>query len=165
MKAYIAKFDSQGAMRRALEGAYKHAQQALQFGQHEVVIRKATKSRDQEECYHALIGDIAKQWSYCDRKWHKDDMKRLLVDAFRHETKNDPDLRELWERMGEMRLAPAIGRDGFVALGEQTRRFPKALASAFIDWLYSFGVEQNIHWTDPNWRSLANAEGVTDDEG
>src|SRR3546814_11794284 len=80
-------------------------------------------------------------------------MKRILVDAFKHETKNDPDFVDLWANMGDLRLVPAIGRDGFVPLGEQTRRFPKKLAAAFIDWIYAFMAENRIACTDPKWRS------------
>src|SRR3546814_10960294 len=62
---------------------------------------------------------------HAGRTWDDEDMKRILVDAFKHETKNDPDFVDLWANMGDLRLVPAIGRDGFVPLGEQTRRFPK----------------------------------------
>src|SRR3546814_718881 len=134
-----------------MERAYRHAQRAANEGEYEVVIRKATKSRQQEEHYHALIGDIAKQYQHAGRTWDDEDMKRILVDAFKHETKNDPDFVDLWANMGDLRLVPAIGRDGFVPLGEQTRRFPKKLAAAFIEWLYAFMAENRIACTDPKW--------------
>lgn len=157
MKAFVAKFENHGAMRSALERAYKHAAQAVSLGPHEVVVRRAIKSRDQEEHYHALIADIAEQYEHFGRKWHREDMKRLMVDAFKHDTINDSDLAKLWAQMGDMRLVPAIGRDGFVPLGEQTRRFPKALATAFIDWLYAFMAENHIRCTDPKWQQYQEA--------
>src|SRR3546814_18968688 len=86
---------------------------------------------------------------YAGRTWDDEDMKRILVDAFKHETKNDPDFVDLWANMGDLRLVPAIGRDGFVPLGEQTRRFPKKLAAAFIDWLSAFMSEHRIACPDP----------------
>lgn len=105
------------------------------------------KSREQEKLYHAQIRDIARHYVHAGRKWDAEDMKRLLVDAFRRETKDDPVLRDYWAMFGDMRLAPAIGSDGFVALGYPTRRFPKPLASAFIEWLYAFGVEVGVVWS------------------
>jgi hypothetical protein len=105
------------------------------------------KSREQEKLYHAQIGDIARQWTHAGRKWDADDMKRLLVDAFWRDTKADTDLRDWWATFGDLRLAPAINSDGFVALGYPTRKFPKPLASAFIEWLYAFGVEAGIVWS------------------
>jgi hypothetical protein len=155
MKAFCEKISRPEAVRFVLERAYRHAQKAAVEGEHEVVIRKANKSRDQEERYHAMIGDIARQFEHYGRKWHAEDMKRILVDAFKHETKGDtvnfPELQGAWEQMGDMRLVPAIGRDGFVPLGEQTRRFPKVLASAFITWLFAFGSDHRINWSDPQY--------------
>lgn len=109
-----------------------------------VLQRPVRKSRNQEEHYHALIGDIARVYQHAGRKWDAEDMKRLLVDAFRRETKDDANLGQHWRAMGDMRLAPAIGADGFVMLGYQTRKFPKALASAFIEWLLAFCAENDV---------------------
>jgi hypothetical protein len=126
---------------------------ALTAGQRlEVVVREARKSRDQEAKYHAMFEDIARQYTHAGRKWDGDDMKRLLVAAFKHETKDDPDLGPLWKEMGEMELAPAILGGGFVLLGTQTKKFPKKLATALIEWLYAFGAENDICWTDPEER-------------
>lgn len=119
------------------------------------------KTREQEKLYHAQIGDIARQYAHAGRKWESEDMKRLLVDAFRRDTKDDQDLRDLWATFGEMRLAPAIGADGFVALGYPTRRFPKRLASAFIEWLYAFGVEAGISWSKDAQRPRETIDAET----
>lgn len=160
MKAFIEDI-TVDTVRDVFTRAFRHAQSAVNDGMHQVVVRRALKSRDQEEKYHAMIGDIADQWAYHGRKWAKEDMKRLLVDAFRHETLANPDnyqdFGKLWKDVGDVRLAPAIGRDGFVALGEQTRRFPTKLANAFISWLQAFGDEQGVVWSDPNWQSQVQA--------
>lgn len=116
---------------------------------------QAPKSRIQEEKYHAMIGDIARQYEHAGRKWDTDDMKRLLVAAFKHETKDDPELAEAWKVMGDVELAPPIVGNGYVLLGTQTKKFPKALATAFIEWLYAFGAENGIRWTEPRERAPA----------
>lgn len=161
MKAFMEDLTPEN-VRQVMTRAYRHAENAVQDGRYQVVIRRQIKSRDQEEKYHAMIADIAEQWHYHGRKWDKEDMKRLLVDAFKHETLANPENYEgfdrLWRQVGELKLAPAIGRDGFVALGEQTRRFPAKLANAFISWLQAFGDEQGVVWTDPNWQSQMRAE-------
>jgi hypothetical protein len=120
-----------------------------------VTFVQAPKSRIQEEKYHAMIGNIARQYSHAGRKWAAEDMKRLLVHAFKLETKDDPDLAEAWREMGELELAPALVGGGFVVLGTQTKRFPKVLATAFIEWLYAFGAEHDIRWTEPMERQAA----------
>ena len=104
------------------------------------------KTREQEEKYHALIADVRekKQAEGVGEGLSLDDWKRLLVAAFRYDTETDPDLMHHWIQFGSTKLLPQLGnRIGSVMVGEQTRRFPRDLASAFIDWLQAFldGVE------------------------
>jgi hypothetical protein len=115
----------------------------------------AKKTREQEERYHAMLNDLADQWTLHGRKWDAESMKRLCVDQFRRDTAKDPDLAELWDGMGTVEMAPSIDGSGIVALGWQTRRFPKKLASAFIEWLFALGAEVGIRWTDPKERRAA----------
>lgn len=155
MRAFLEKPTKQN-VRLVMAAAYKHAQTALENGAVEVVIRACTKSRDQEEHYHALIADIADQYEHFGRKWGSEDMKRLLVAAFKHETKDDPEFTKAWRQMGDVRLAPALTGygDGFVTLGDQTRRFPVKLATAFITWLYAFMFENGVHCTDLKYQQM-----------
>lgn len=158
MKAFIEKLTKPN-VRFVMGNAYKHALAALEEGAYEVVIRACTKSRDQEEHYHALIGDIAEQFEHFGRKWGDEDMKRLLVAAYKHDTKDDPEFAKLWKQMGDVRIAPALHGygDGFVTLGDQTRRFPVKLAAGFITWLYAFMFENGVHCTDPKYAKQAEA--------
>lgn len=104
------------------------------------------KSRDQEQKYHAMIGDIARQFQHCGKTWSADDMKRLLVDQFKRDTIKDSDIGPLWHAMGIVEMAPALDGSGVVVLGVQTRKFPVRLAAIFIDWLQAFGDEIQIKW-------------------
>lgn len=106
------------------------------------------KSRDQEALYHALIGDIARQWKFCDRLWSAEDLKRLLLDQFRRDTAADPDAAPLWGAMGYQPMAPAIDGSGVVVLGVQSRRFPAKLAGMFIEFLYAFGTGVGVKFTN-----------------
>ena len=124
-----------------------NAVHAAQDGQ-VVTIRDPVKSREQEEKYHAQIGDIAKQHKLFGRLWDAEDMKRILVDQFRRNTIQDPDFAELWAAMGHVEMCPSIDGMGVVALGVQTRKFGKKLGSVFIEWLYAFGAENDIKWRD-----------------
>jgi hypothetical protein len=112
-----------------------------------------SKSRDQEEKYHAMIGDIARQYKHCGKQWSADDMKRLLLDQFRRDTQKDSDIAHLWHSMGVVEMAPALDGSGVVVLGVQSRKFPLRLAIIFIEWLYAFGAELNIVWTEPKGKS------------
>lgn len=106
------------------------------------------KSRDQEQKYHAMIGDIARQFQHCGKYWSADDMKRLLIDQFKRDTINETGIRDLWASMGIVDMAPALDGSGVVVLGVQSRKFPLRLAVIFIEWLYAFGTELNIKWGD-----------------
>jgi hypothetical protein len=116
---------------------------------------KANKTREQEEKYHAMIGDIAKQYEFCGRLWEPEDMKRLLLDGFRRETVNDPEYADAWKRMAQVEMAPSLDGSGVVMLGIQSRRFGVKLANGFIEWLYAFGAENRIVWSDPQTRAYA----------
>lgn len=107
------------------------------------------KSREQERRYHAMIGDIARQYEHCGKRWHQDDMKRILIDQFKRDTHKDPDIAPLWHGMGQVEIAPAFDGSGVVMLGVQSKKFPLRLAINFIEWLYALGAELNIKWTEP----------------
>jgi len=106
------------------------------------------KSRDQEMKYHAMIGDISRQFEHCGKRWSADDMNRLLVDQFKRDTIKDPSISGLWASMGIVEMAPALDGSGVVVLGVQTQKFPAKLAHVFIEWLHAFGAELNIKWSD-----------------
>lgn len=122
-------------------------QAAKQFSEpYEIVLRplKSTKSREQEEKYHALIGEIAESRTVYGKRLPAESWKRLLIDAFKHETRNDPELSKEWARFGTTELLPALNHPGFVMVGEQSRKFSVKLAGAFIEWLEAFKAGSDV---------------------
>lgn len=115
-----------------------------------VTIADPKKSRDQEAKYHAMFGDIAKQCRFMAQTWDAEDWKRLLVDAFHRATKDDPDYRDEWVKVMP-RMVPSLDGSGVVALGAQTRRFTKKLASAFIEFLHAWGAHEGVRWSAAQW--------------
>lgn len=112
--------------------------------------RRDTKSRLQEEKYHAMIGDIAAQVLLHGRQLLPGSWKRLLINAFKFDTQDDGDLVDEWRKFGDdLELLPALNNEGFVAVGEQSRRFSVKLSSAFIEWLYAYGAEEGVKWSTP----------------
>ena len=108
---------------------------ALDAGKHLTMeIKLANKSREQEEKYHAMIGDIARQAKHLGAKWSSEDWKRLLVDQF---------LREAEDK--QSKIVPNLDGSGIVQLGLQTRNFTKEQANEFIEWLYSWSAENGIN--------------------
>lgn len=115
-----------------------------------VQISEPAKKRIQEEKYHAMIGDIAKQCEFMGGKLDADDWKRLLVDMF---AKVMRDLGTPLHHDG--RVIPSLDYQRVVQLGIQTREFRVAEACNFIEYLYAFGTERDVRWSEPAERHAA----------
>lgn len=96
-------------------------------------IKAANKSREQEEKYHAMIGEIAKQAQHLGAKWDAESWKRLLVWQFCNDTGMDAG-----------KIIPSLDGSGIVQLGQQTRKFTKEQASEFVEWLHAWGAEHGV---------------------
>ena len=96
-------------------------------------IKAADKSRDQEQKYHAMIGEIATQAQHMGSKWDAESWKRLLVDQFCKDTGLKTGV-----------VMPNLSGDGIVQLGFQTRKFTKEQASEFVEWLYAWSAENGV---------------------
>ena len=109
-----------------------------------VTFSPEVKRRIQEEKYHAMIDDIAKQSDYAGKRWDADDMKRLLVDEFADEMRNaDTPLHH------DGRLVPSENGRRVIQLGIQTRDFFVREAADFITFLYAYGIDRDVQWTEP----------------
>lgn len=115
-----------------------------------VQISEPTKKREQEEKYHAMIGDIAKQCEFMGGKLDADDWKRLLVDMF---AKVMRDMGTPLHHDG--RVIPSLDYQRVVQLGVQTREFRVREAAEFIEYLYAFGAERDVRWSEPKQRIAA----------
>jgi len=116
-----------------MTGLWPKVLKALQTKQLTLEIKDAGKSRDQEEKYHAMIGEIAKQAQHLGAKWDAESWKRLLVDQF---------CRDNNIKTGA--VIPNLAGDGIVQLGQQTRKFTKEQASEFVEWLHAWGAEHGV---------------------
>lgn len=110
------------------------------------------KKREQEEKYHAMVGDIADVVPFMGAKADTETWKRLLVDAFvrvmREEAKGTgkPD-----PFADQGRVVPSLDGSGVVQLGVQTRRFSVAIAAQFIEYLYAFGADNNVQFREQQY--------------
>lgn len=108
-----------------------------------VVFSEPVKKRAQEERYHAMIGDIAKQVEHIGRKWHTEDMKRLLIDDFADE------MRMAGTPLHhDGRVIPSLDGQRIVQLGIQSRDFYVKEAAQFIEYLFAFGAARGVQWSD-----------------
>jgi hypothetical protein len=98
-----------------------------------LTISEPKKSREQEEKYHAMIGEIAKQAHHLGATWTSEEWKRLLVDQFCRDTKRKPG-----------KVVPSLDGGAIVQLGIQTREFTKEDGMEFIEWLHAWGAQNGI---------------------
>lgn len=106
-------------------------------------IQEPAKSRDQEARYHAMIADIAKQALFMETILPPDDWKRILIDAFARIKAAEGAPLKGWGK-----VVPSLDGTGFVQLGVQSRNFRKSEAAEFTEYLYAFGVENSVKWSE-----------------
>ena len=98
-----------------------------------IEVKQVNKSRIQEEKYHAIINDIAKQAQHLGAKWDSESWKRLLVDQFCKEA-----------GINSGKVLPSLDGSGIVQLGFQTRKFTKEQASEFVEFLLAWCADNGI---------------------
>jgi hypothetical protein len=115
-----------------------------------VNVGPAQKKREQEERYHAMLGDISKQCEHIGRKWDAESWKRLLIDDFA-EIMRSSGTPLHHDESGS--VTPSLDGRRIVQLGIQSREFWVSEAAAFIDYLFSVGAERGVVWSEPKSRS------------
>lgn len=125
--------DSYEQAQALMNGLWPKVKESLKSGKKLTLeIKAQSKSREQEEKYHAIIGDIAKQAQHMGAKWDAETWKRLLVDKYCRETGLSS------------QIMANLDNDGLVQLGFQTRKFTKEQASEFVEFLLAWCAENGI---------------------
>ncbi len=110
-----------------------------------VVFSEPVKKRIQEEKYHAMMADIARQTTYADKSWDKEDTKRILIDEFAEEMRlAGTPLHH------DGRLIPSEDGRRVIQLGIQSSAFYVKEAAQFIEFLTAWGAERGVVWSEPN---------------
>lgn len=128
--------------RKAFDHLYDRAKPWLMAGNRLVAkLEPETRRDNHNRHFHSLIGQIAEQvgGDLAD----PEDAKRILISAFRIDTRNDTDLAGEWAKFGDVRMGRGL-RGEVVLMGVQSRDFTIKLARAFIAWLEAFGAEQGV---------------------
>ena len=118
----------------ALKDLWVKIKENLQTGQElRLEVKKATRSTDQNDMFHALIDKIYKEMRAVGSEWSADDWKRLLIDAWANETNR---------KIGK--IAPSLDGQRVVQLGLQSHKFSKEEGSEFIEWLLAWMANKGI---------------------
>lgn len=105
----------------------------------EIIVRpvKSRRTLEQNAKLWAMLGDIARQvpWAVNGVMQHLDaeDWKNIMTATVRQ----------------EVRMAAGIN-GGFVLLGVSTKRMTVAELGELIEFMYAFGADQGVKWSEPN---------------
>jgi hypothetical protein len=117
-----------------LKDLWPKIKETLQAGkQLRLEVKKATRSNEQNDMFHALIDQIAKAMKVVGSEWSSDDWKRLLIDQWANET---------GRKLGK--VAPSLDGQRVVQLGIQSHKFTKEEGSEFIEWLLCWMANKGI---------------------
>ncbi|MFC7091898.1 hypothetical protein ACFQH5_20350 [Halomonas salifodinae] len=129
--------DYSPAIERVKSAATKGVQGGRPF---EIAIRYPSKSRIQEEKYHAMIHDIHRQ---CFRGYSAEGVKAVLVNQFAREMEEaGTPLAHPGERVWDWQTQEPV------YVRPSTKGFLKSEASQFVEFLYSVGTEYGVAWSD-----------------
>ena len=103
----------------------------------------------QDKCYHAMIGDIAKQ---VDLDYDRDTWKALLVSNFATEKQQ----MGLPLRKGNKWVSSLCGTH-MVCIRPSVKTFNKAIGSEFLEFLHGKGSEYGVEFSD---KTLADYENL-----
>ena len=121
-----------------------------------VTIQEPVKRRVQEEKYHAMLGDIARQIKYMGKRRSLECWKRLLVEAFVQIMRDEAKAQGKPDPFPAGELLPSIDGMRIVQVSVPTRYFTIPQASMFIEYLHAFGAESGVVWSHereaaPEW--------------
>jgi hypothetical protein len=117
-----------------LKNLWPKIKETLQAGNKlRLEIKKATRSTDQNDMFHALIDQVAKAMKTAGSDWSPEDWKRLLIDQWAKETD-----RKI------SKVAPSLDGERVVQLGLQSHKFTKEEGSEFIEWLMAWMANKGI---------------------
>ena len=118
----------------AFRNAWSKCLNGLKVGkQFQIEIKYKQRSNEQNEKFHAIIGDIAKQAQHIGSTWDAESWKRLLLEKFVREKTSEV-----------IKVIPNLDNNGIILLGTQTRNFTKEQASEFVEFLLAWCANNGI---------------------
>jgi hypothetical protein len=149
MRARLFTIKDNASKRSIMTACWDFVSEAIQSGALDVTVARASKTRLQEARYHAMINDISKQVDFDGVRYDTTTWKAQLIDQFQQEKLL---LGEPLAKPG--RTVMSLDKQRIVQIRPSSTDFRKKEASDFIEYLFSFGAESNICWTDPETQSM-----------
>ena len=131
------KIDDMAGAAAAMPWIQSKIAEGLNRGSVVVTLGRETRSADQNNLLWALLTDISNQVTWFDRKHSPEVWKDIVTGSF----------------MGG-EFIPNLSGTGFVMVGQRTSKMNKETFSALLEYLYSFGAEQSIAWSEPSLQAF-----------
>ncbi len=139
-------WNPQQAHKSLIERAWPWLKAALIAGHKmQVVVKKATRSNEQNALLHALLSDIARQKEWAGRKRDVDTWKRLLTAAWCR------------ARNEHVEILPAIDGHGVDIVFRRTSQMTVHEMTELIDFIQAWCAHNGIAYTDPTTGEIIGA--------
>jgi hypothetical protein len=103
-----------------------------------VEVRGPRRTLPQNDKMWAMLTDIARQRKTIDnREFTPEQWKSIFMEALGH----------------EQDILPKLNNDGFFTVDTSTSKLSEAEMSDLIEFMFSWGAEVGVEWSDPNLRS------------
>jgi hypothetical protein len=110
-----------------------------------VEFKGAQRTVEQNDRMWAMLTDVSRQHLIGGRKYTPDDFKVMFLTAY-------------GEEVGlEIRHLPAIHRTGMIPAGRSSSDLSVKEMSELIEWIFMWGAENGIVWSDPKEKALLAA--------
>ena len=147
--ARLFTIKDKASQRSVMTTVWDAISEAIHSGALDITVAKASKTRAQERRYHAMIKDISLQVDFDGKKYDTTTWKAQLIDQFQQEKLL---LGEQLAKPG--RTVMSLDRQRIVQIRPSSTDFRKKEASDFIEFLYAFGAENNLCWSDPETQAM-----------
>lgn len=117
--------------RQAMQAVWNKVCTGIKAGAVVVTLARETRTPDQNSKLWPMLRDISQQCEWYGAKYSDEDWKDLFTVALKGQ-----------------RTAPGL-EGGIVAFGVRTRRLSKRNFADLIEYMYAFGSERNVKWSEP----------------
>ena len=131
------KIDNMAGANEALKWALENIAKALRAGPVVMTLGRETRTVAMNAKLWPMLTDISNQVTWFDRKHSPEVWKDIITGSF----------------MGG-EFIPNLSGTGFVMVGQRTSKMNKETFSALLEYLYSFGAEQSIAWSEPSLQAF-----------
>jgi len=120
----------------AVQWLVEKTEQGLAGGAVVITLGREGRSTDQNSKLWPMLTDISKQVDWFGMH-DPETWKDLITGTFR-----------------KGKVIPNLDSDGFVITGMRTSKMSKAEFSELIEYIYAYGAEKNVSWSEPSLQAF-----------